>query len=127
MDDTESAAVLAELISREPLFHRTEWGTTRADFEAMTTPDFWEVGASGAIYNREFVWSVLEKRYAENAPDEWRASDFRIRPLSDNVFLLTYELHQGPRVTRRATVWDRGDGRWRIVYHQGTVVTPPSG
>lgn len=31
---------------RDPLAHRPEFGTTRADFEAMTAPDFWETGAS---------------------------------------------------------------------------------
>jgi hypothetical protein len=39
--------VLEELRRREPIFHRPELGTTRADFEDMMTPDFWEVGASG--------------------------------------------------------------------------------
>ena len=37
--------VLDELRAREPLFHRRELGTTRSHFEAMTTDDFWEVGA----------------------------------------------------------------------------------
>ena len=36
--------------------------------------------------------------------------------------LLTYTLWQGERVTRRLTVWQRHDGRWRILYHQGTIV-----
>ncbi|MHC5761500.1 hypothetical protein [Nostoc sp.] len=36
-----------ELIQREPIFHRPELGTTRADFEQMTESTFWEVGASG--------------------------------------------------------------------------------
>src|SRR3712207_3346964 len=69
--DVELAAVQRELETREPLFHRTERGTTRADFEAMTTENFWEVGASGACYDREFVWSVLQRRYAEVASDDW--------------------------------------------------------
>jgi len=37
--------LLAELMAREPLFHRKELGTSRMDFQAMTAPDFWEVGA----------------------------------------------------------------------------------
>ena len=45
--------ILAELSSREPIFHRPEYGTTRADFEKMMADDFWEVGASGARYSRE--------------------------------------------------------------------------
>src|SRR5215813_1182527 len=48
--DPELAPILAELSSREPIFHRPEFGTTRADFERMMADDFWEVGASGASY-----------------------------------------------------------------------------
>lgn len=117
-DDT--AVLLAELRAREPLFHRTELGTSRAAFEAMTAPDFWEVGASGAVYDREQVWSILEARYAADEPDPWETSDFRLRPLGSEVYLLTYLLRQGARVTRRATLWERTGTGWRIIYHQGT-------
>jgi hypothetical protein len=113
-------AVLAELVDREPLFHRTELGTSREVFEAMTAPDFWEVGASGAVYDREFVWAKLEARYAAAEPDEWEATDFTLRPLSSDVYLLAYVLHQGSRVTRRSTLWERSATGWRVVYHQGT-------
>lgn len=33
----------------EPLSRRPELGTTRADFEAMTTDDFWEVGRPDGV------------------------------------------------------------------------------
>ncbi len=46
-------SILEELVRREPIFHRPEFGTTRADFERMTMPDFWEVGAYGRRYSRE--------------------------------------------------------------------------
>ena len=32
--------VLEQLRQREPIFHRSEFGTTRADFEHMTEVDF---------------------------------------------------------------------------------------
>jgi hypothetical protein len=115
-------AVLAELMAREPLFHRTELGTSREVFEAMTAPDFWEVGASGALYDREHVWMTLEARYAADEPDEWETSEFKLRSLGAAVYLLTYVLRQGERVTRRVTIWERSHSNWRLVYHQGTPV-----
>jgi hypothetical protein len=116
-------AVLEELRAREPIFHRPEHGTTRADFEAMTDLAFWEVGASGRRYSRDFVLSELEKRYAIGVPeDDWKAEDFRCQPLAADTYLLTYTLFQGERVTRRSTIWRRGEDGWKIVYHQGTVV-----
>jgi hypothetical protein len=121
--DPELSEVLAELTRREPIFHRPELGTTRADFERMTVEDFWEVGASGRRYSRKEVLDALEKRYATPHEDVWETSDFQCRKLADDVFLLTYTLIQDKlRRTRRSTVWKRTADGWKIVYHQGTIV-----
>jgi hypothetical protein len=114
--------VLEELKRREPIFHRRELGTTRADFESMTATDFWEVGASGRRYGREYVLAELEKRYARQHIDLWEAKGFHCRRLAEDVYLLTYTLLQGERTTRRATIWQRTETGWKIVFHQGTVV-----
>ncbi|MFH8753167.1 hypothetical protein ACH4GK_38865 [Streptomyces rimosus] len=62
--------VLEALAAREPLFHRPEYGTARADFERMTAPDFWEVGASGRRYGRAHVLDVLEERFSRPVAEE---------------------------------------------------------
>ena len=72
-----------ELAAREPIFHRLELGTSRAALEAMTEPDFWEVGASGRRYSREHVFEILVERYARNDPDPWRTREFHCRELAD--------------------------------------------
>jgi hypothetical protein len=119
----ELAGVLAELIAREPIFHRPEFGTTRADFERMMAEDFWETGASGRRYSREFVLDVLEKRFSKPHEDVWEARDFCCRRLGYETYLLTYTLLQDKqRLTRRATIWQSTADGWKIVYHQGTVV-----
>jgi len=113
---------MAELMDREPIFHRAELGTTRADFEKMTMPDFWEVGASGQRYSREFVLDELERRFAKAHEEVWETSDFRCQKLADDVYLLTYTLLQdGERLTRRSTIWKRTGEGWNIVFHQGTI------
>lgn len=125
LTDPRLDGVLAELIGREPIFHRLEHGTGRADFEAQTAPDFWEVGASGRVYSREVVWATLVERYADPgyaAGDAWQTSDFACREIAPETYLLTYVLRQGERTTRRLTVWRRSAGRWLILYHQGTVI-----
>jgi hypothetical protein len=119
--------VLAELSAREPIFHRLEFGTKRADFERMTAEDFWETGASGRRYSREFVLDELERRFAAPRDDVWETSDFQCRRLGEDTYLLTYTLLQdGVRLTRRATIWRRTVDGWKIVYHQGTVVQDAS-
>jgi hypothetical protein len=114
--------VLDELRRREPIFHRPEFGSTRADHLAMTAEDFWEVGASGNRYSRNHVLDVLDERERNPQPDPWETGEFHCRQLAEAVYLLTYTLHQGGRVTRRATIWRRDADGWKIVFHQGTLV-----
>lgn len=114
--------VLHELIEHEPIFHRPEHGTARADFESMMAEGFWEVGASGRRYSREFVLDELDRRRLSPAKkDSWVTRDFWCRELGQDTYLLTYTLLQGERKTRRATVWQRTAVGWKIVFHQGTM------
>ena len=115
--------VLAELYAREPIFHRPEFGTSRADFERMTEENFWETGASGRRYSRKAVLDELERRFSKPHDDVWETRDFNCRKLAEDVYLLTYTLLQDhKRLTRRATIWRRTADGWKIVYHQGTIV-----
>lgn len=119
------AAIAEQLQRREPIFHRPEFGTTRADFDAMMAPEFWEVGASGQRYSREYVLDVLEARHASAHEDSWRIEGFHCAELAPDNYLVTYTLYQGEqgeRVTRRATLWRRHGQTWKMVYHQGTMV-----
>ena len=125
MTKRELLKIQSELQAREPIFHRCGLGTSRADFEAMIEPTFWEVGASGRIYTREFVLDELERRFASPHEDNWEARDFQCSKIAEDNYLLTYTLLQGNRVTRRATIWRQSPQGWKIVYHQGTVVQDP--
>jgi hypothetical protein len=123
----ELAGILDDLRSREPIFHRREFGTSRADFERMTDDIFWEVGASGRRYSRKFVLDELDQRFSSPHAEDWETQDFHCQWLAENVYLLTYTLLQEPnspevRVTRRSTIWRRTEDGWKIVFHQGTMV-----
>lgn len=120
--DPKVSDVLDELVRREPIFHRPEFGTTRADFELMTEATFWEVGASGRRYGRQYVLDELERRYANQSKDDWQTHDFHCLEIAADNYLLTYTLNQGGRLTRRSTIWRRTAEGWKIVYHQGTIV-----
>lgn len=120
----EPGGVAKELAAREPIFHRAVGGTSRADWEAMTVPDYWEVGASGNVYPRADVLATLDRRYADAAYDPMvglSVQDFEVRHLDGDAWLATYVLHQGERITRRSSVWRREGDRWVLLY-QGTVV-----
>jgi len=122
--DQDLGPVLEELRRREPIFHNPEFGRTTADFDAMMAPDYWEVGASGRRYSREFILRMFEEQPPVDAVSGgWESRDFGLRRLGPDTYLLTYTLRQGQRLTRRATIWQGSAGQWRILYHQGTIVT----
>jgi hypothetical protein len=60
--DPELKPVLEELRCREPIFHRAAFGENTAEFGRRMDPSYWEVGASGRRYSREFImqaWSII--------------------------------------------------------------------
>ena len=114
--------MLEELRRREPIFHRPEVASSRAEFEAMTAKDFWEIGASGRRYSRKYVLDTLEARLENPLEDSFEAADFHCRELARDLYLLTYTLLQGERRTRRATIWRRSPEGWKVLFHQGTIV-----
>ena len=121
--DPGLAEILRELTEREPIFHRLELGTSREDLERMTHPEFYEIGASGKIYTRDFVLDTLEERYKHPVEDLWETSDFHCRHLAPDLYLLNYTLLQNhTRRTRRTTLWQRSPTGWQIVFHQGTII-----
>jgi hypothetical protein len=114
--------ILEELKRLEPLFHAAAPGATMERFEELVSAEFWEVGASGRRYSREFALGVLRDRRGQPSEDEWRTSGFHVLEVAPGSCLLTYTLEQPGRLTRRATLWRREAGTWKALYHQGTVV-----
>lgn len=114
----------AELLRVERLLHEPPRDATRASCRALMAEDFWEVGASGRVYDIEFVLDALAERAAGGAGSRGTIDDARCRRLSPDTHALTYRLDEGFRVTRRLTLWRRGGpAGWQALYHQGTVAT----
>lgn len=124
IDSSELERVTQELYAREPIFHRSGPGTSRGEFDRMMADDFWEVGASGAKYSRHFVLDTLEHRHKSPVLEQLVVTDFACRCVSADTYLVTYQLLQdGGRRTRRSTLWQHSEDGWKILYHQGTVIS----
>ena len=121
--DPELLPILEELQRREPIFHTKEFGTTIEEFERTVAPAYWEVGATGRRYSREFILQTFQAIPPIAAAEEWDCRDFGLLQLGPDTYLLTYTLNQWDRLTRRATVWQRAADCWRVLYHQGTAVS----
>lgn len=122
--DADLLPVLEELKRREPIFHTAEFGMSPAEFEKAMAPDYWETGASGRRYSRAFILSELNRQPSiDAAAAGWQTYDHAVWLLGPDVYLMTYTLGQPERITRRATVWQRTSEGWRILYHQGTIIS----
>lgn len=122
--DPELLPLLEELRRYEPIFHTQEFGLTAAECERRMAPDYWEVGASGRRYSREFILRHIEQSPPVDARlAGWKTSDHALRSVGPETYLLIYTLLQGDRLTRRATIWRNTTQGWAILFHQGTIVT----
>jgi hypothetical protein len=121
--EPELLPILDELRRREPIFHSPEFGASAADYAQATAPDYWEVGASGRRYSRDFILHSLYPEPPAFANSlGWESWDYALRRLGPDTYLITYVLRQGERLTRRATIWLNARDGWKILYHQGTIV-----
>lgn len=113
--------LLDDLRRREPIFHTPAFGT---DYKQAMAPDYWEVGASGRRYSRDFIlrW-MSDAPPVDAASAGWQTSGHALRRLGPDTYLLTYTLRQAERLTRRSTIWQSTPDGWRILYHQGTIVS----
>ncbi len=89
---------------------------------ALLADDFVEFGTSGRAFGKS---DAVEGMVSES-PVRWTISEFRAVMLGPGVVLVTYRAVQ-PRGTSepllcslRSSVWKIVDGRWRVVFHQGT-------
>lgn len=121
-NDAGLKSVLDELRTLEPLIYAANSGVPRSGFENLLAQDFWEVGASGRVYTRDFVLSTLEERQKNPREEVWSAYDFSVRKIEGSHYLLTYALQQPTRLSRRATLWQMTMDGWKMLYHQGTPV-----
>lgn len=117
-------AEFEEIRSLEPIFHTEYFGATTEEFSRRMSLDYWEVGASGRRYSRAFILEQAAKISEVNATGAgWKCSKYGLKKLAAQTFLFTYTLDQNGRLTRRATIWQKSEEGWKILYHQGTIIS----
>ena len=105
-------------------------GETSGSLGAIVADDFREFGSSGRIFDAAAVLGTL-------APAEQRGSraaigmeGFRVERVAPNVVLATYlarrvDASRATPPSLRTSLWCKRDGRWQIVFHQGTTLAEP--
>ncbi len=92
------------------------------DVAELLADDFVEIGSSGRIFDKQATIDGLQ----HESPAEISLTDYQARILAPDVVLVTYRAVRSasaPAQTTqslRSSIWKRLDGRWQLVFHQGT-------
>lgn len=112
-----------ELQRLEESLWRADVRFSREKMEDLLDESFVEIGASGRVYDRQ---QTLDARIeAINA--QLPLPEFTVKLLVPDVVLLTYRSVQArsdgsKKEARRSSIWMKKGDRWRILFHQGTLV-----
>jgi hypothetical protein len=91
---------------------------------AFLADDFYEFGSSGGVFSKVETIQALRNEQ----PAQISIADFRVRSLAAGIALVTYravkerESGQEIRTSLRSSLWAMRDGRWQMLFHQGTII-----
>ena len=117
MDIAEHLKDLEELLLTDAVRKDREFASS------LLVEEFREFGSSGRSYTRTEILDFLETE----PPVQLSLEDFDASLLSENVALVTYrsirEMGEAtPSKALRSSIWVFRDGRWQVVFHQGTRI-----
>jgi hypothetical protein len=116
---TEAETLKAELRALEERLLDADVRRDPAEVGALLAPEFVEFGASGRVFDRAAIVASL---LAEGAPARRRISRVALRELAPGVALLTCRVTRDDgQQTLRSSLWQQREGRWQMVFHQGTL------
>jgi hypothetical protein len=116
------------VIALERALLTPEVRSSAAALDELLDPEFTETGTSGRRWTRAEILAELPAETAagpgSQGPDRIADHAMAGRRLAADVVMLTFETDHEGRRARRVSLWRRTGGRWRVLYHQGTLVPP---
>ena len=106
---------------------RQETRNSPGEVATLLHPDFFEFGQSGTVWSRQQTIDSL----AQECPMEGSLTDLSVRSLAADVTLGTYRAFGRDPASGnechslRSSVWNLTDGRWQMIFHQGTPTRAP--
>lgn len=91
----------------------------------ILSESFIEYTSSGNEYYYK-VGDVFQEE-KDNTLLNWEIVNFKTRILSGDCILATYkvikhdECNENKKYSLRSSIWKREQGRWKIIFHQGTI------
>jgi hypothetical protein len=122
-EDADRAAILRALEER---LLTPEGRASPVLIDQLLGDDFLEIGSSGDTFDKREALDLLAEEARDGHTYERITADWSIRALSADVALVTYRVVRHDRTegstaaSRRSSIWTFRDGRWQMVFHQGT-------
>ena len=106
-------------------------GDSKESLAGVFAAEFREFGSSGRAFDAETVLGALGGVAQRPSRAPISLEGFRAEKVAPNVVLATYlaRVPAGPGwrpPTLRSSLWCKRDGRWQIMFHQGTPVPAAS-
>lgn len=111
------------LLALEQQLQQPEVRTSPEHLARLLADDFVEFGASGTVWSNkdEIIEGMCREVFATR-----HISGFALKVLAEEVVLVTYRCHRQATCdapasdSLRSSVWRHIEGRWQLVFHQGT-------
>lgn len=107
---------LAEVVELELLLLQPEVRNDARRLLSFLHPDFFEYGASGRVWQRHAVAEATSETH-----EAIEATRVGARRVGQDAVLVTYRSEASGRRALRSSTWVREDGRWLLLFHQGTL------
>lgn len=94
------------------------------ELDILIADDFMEIGSSGRTYTKAQVLGLLP----DSTMAEMTIFNFDIKVLALNIVQTTFRIsindskNEEKKYSIRSSIWRFQDGKWQIVFHQGTPV-----
>ena len=95
-----------------------------ADLREILSSEFFEIGTSGNVYDRATAIDRLSKEVSPSI----EAMEFKGFELAPNIVQLRFKTRTKKEdgnfsASLRSSIWKFIDGRWQMIFHQGTTTS----
>lgn len=116
--------IASEIRGLEEQLLQTRFRHNREAVAELLAEGFREFGSSGRVWNKQQILDHLETE----PPFEATLQDFETAEVAAGAVLATYRVtirrrEAGATHTLRSSLWINREGRWQILFHQGTITT----
>lgn len=96
------------------------------DIMDLLADEFIEFGSSGRVFNKQQIIDSLQNEPIEPVTQR-SITEFKTLVLATGVVLVTYHIvrylsGEQPVNSLRSSIWKFNNDRWKIIFHQGTLV-----